>query len=344
MDYDFLEVLTYWKASMPFKPATRFINNLTAVKNRIYNGGYIIMIKPKLGFIGIGVMGRPMATHLANAGYELTIHDVDRTKAEEAAFEQQTMSIADSPSEVAKASDIVITMLPSGKYVHEVTLGENGLIKGFKPGSLLIDTSSSEAWVTRQTAAELKESQIDMIDAPVSGAESGAKAAELVFMVGGDIGPLSRAKPLLNIMGKQVFHLGPIGAGHTMKSMNNLVTAMTFMATTEALAVGKQLGLDPNVMTDVLNVSTGMSWISQTQIKQRITNRKFDDPFKLDLMIKDIRIAIGLADEARLPVPLSAAGYHLWKAAGIHAEEGASISDMVRWVESMTKTKITSQH
>jgi 3-hydroxyisobutyrate dehydrogenase-like beta-hydroxyacid dehydrogenase len=125
--------------------------------------------------------------------------------------------------------------------------------------------------------------------------------------------------------------------------MNNMVTAMTFMATTEALAVGKQLGLDPDIMTDVLNVSTGMSWISRTQIKQRITNRKFDDPFKLDLMIKDIRIAIGLADEAQLPVPLSAAGYHLWKAAGIHAKEGASISDMVRWVESMTKTKITSQ-
>jgi 3-hydroxyisobutyrate dehydrogenase-like beta-hydroxyacid dehydrogenase len=144
-------------------------------------------------------------------------------------------------------------------------------------------------------------------------------------------------------MGKQVFHLGPIGAGHIMKSMNNLVTAMTFMATTEALTVGKRLGLDPNVMTDVLNVSTGMSWISQTQIKQRITNRKFDDAFKLELMVKDIGIAIGLAEEAHLPAPLSAAGYHLWKAAAIHAGEGASISDMVRWVESMTKTEITSQ-
>ena len=301
------------------------------------------MIKPKLGFVGIGIMGRPMATHLANAGYEITIHDVNRAKAEEAAFGQQTIRIANTPLEVAEASDIVITMLPSGKYVHEVTMGESGLIKGLKPGSLLIDTSSSEAWLTRQTAAKLKESQIDMIDAPVSGAESGAKAAELIFMVGGEISSVSRATPLLDVMGKQVFHLGPIGAGHIMKSMNNLVTAITFMATTEALTVGKQLGLDPNVMTDVLNVSTGMSWISQTQIKQRITNRKFNDAFRLELMVKDIGIAIGLADEAQLPVPLSAAGYHLWKAAGIHAGEGASISDMVRWVESMTKTKITSQ-
>lgn len=300
------------------------------------------MTKPKLGFIGVGVMGRPMATHLANAGYEITIHDVNRVKAEEAAFGRQTMRIADTPLEVAKVSDIVITMLPSGKYVQEVTMGENGLIKGFKAGSLLIDTSSSEAWLTRQTAVELKKSRIDMIDAPVSGAESGAKAAELIFMVGGEVNSVSRARPLLEIMGKKVFHLGPIGAGHIMKSMNNVVTAMTFMATTEALTIGKELGLDPNVMTDVLNVSTGMSWISQTQIKQRITSRKFDDPFKLELMVKDIGIAIGLADEAKLPVPLSTAGYHLWKAAGTHAGEGASISDMVRWVESMTKTKITS--
>jgi len=288
-------------------------------------------------------MGRPMATHLANAGYEITIHDVNRVKAEEIVSEQQTMRIADTPLEVAKVSDIVITMLPSGKYVQEITMGDNGLIKGFKAGSLLIDTSSSEAWLTRQTAVELKKSRIDMIDAPVSGAESGAKAAELIFMVGGEFNSVSRARPLLEIMGKQVFHLGPIGAGHIMKSMNNVVTAMTFMATTEALTIGKELGLDPNVMTDVLNVSTGMSWISQTQIKQRITSRKFDDPFKLELMIKDIGIAIGLADEAKLPVPLSTTGYHLWKAAGIFAGEGASISDMVRWVESMTRTEITSQ-
>ena len=288
-------------------------------------------------------MGRPMATHLANAGYDITIHDVNRSKAEEAAIGQPTMRIADTPLEVAKVSDIVITMLPSGKYVHEVTMGKSGLIKGFKPGSLLIDASSSEAWLTKKTAEKLKKSRIDMIDAPVSGAEPGAKAAELVFMVGGEISSVSRARPLLDIMGKRVFHLGPIGAGHVMKSMNNLVTALTFMATTEALTVGKHLGLDPNVMTDVLNVSTGMSWISQTQIKQRITNRKFDDAFKLELMVKDIGIAIDLADAAQLPVPLSAAGYHLWKAANIHAGEGASISDMVRWVESMTKTEITSE-
>jgi len=125
-----------------------------------------------------------------------------------------------------------------------------------------------------------------------------------------------------------------------MKCINNIITAMTFMATAEGLTIGKQFGLDPEVMTDVLNVSTGMSWISQTQIKQRILSRKFDDPFKLGLMVKDIGIAMELANNKGLPLPLSALGQHLWKAASHFAEEGSAISDMVRWVEHMTGIEI----
>ena len=140
-----------------------------------------------------------------------------------------------------------------------------------------------------------------MVDAPVSGAQIGAQTGELVFMVGGEPAALDRVMPLLDVMGKQVFHLGGIGAGHTMKCLNNMITAMTFMATAEGLAIGKKLGLDPDVMTDVLNVSTGMSWISQTHIKQRITSRTFDDAFKLELMVKDIGIAMRLAGDAVRP-------------------------------------------
>jgi 3-hydroxyisobutyrate dehydrogenase len=168
----------------------------------------------------------------------------------------------------------------------------HGLIEGFGGGELLIDTSSSEPWFTLETAKALRNKNVAVVDAPVSGAEWGAKAAELVFMVGGSEASVARAKPLFDVMGKQMFHLGPVGSGHSMKSINNLITAMTLLATSEGLALGSKLGLDPNVMTDVLNVSTGMSWVSQTHIKQRITNRAFDDPFKLELMVKDIRIAM----------------------------------------------------
>jgi 3-hydroxyisobutyrate dehydrogenase-like beta-hydroxyacid dehydrogenase len=300
------------------------------------------MSEPHIGFIGIGVMGAPMAGQLAKAGYALTILDVNRAAADQVASMHKGILVAETPMAVAEASDIVITMLPSGEYVREVALGDSGLIDGFRAGALLLDTTSSEPWLTVETAQALAEKKVDMVDAPVSGALAGAQAGELVFMVGGEKGPVSRVLPLLQIMGKQVFHLGPLGSGHAMKCINNLITSITFMATTEGLTIGKQYGLDPDVMTDVLNVSTGMSWISQTHIRQRITSRKFDDAFKLDLMVKDIGIAMKLANSLGLPLPLSALGQQLWKAAARYAPEGRSISDMVRWVEHMTKTEITS--
>jgi 3-hydroxyisobutyrate dehydrogenase-like beta-hydroxyacid dehydrogenase len=300
------------------------------------------MARPPIGFIGLGVMGAPMAGHLGRAGYPLTVHDIDRAKAEAVAAELRGLCrVAETPRAVAMNSEIVITMLPSGEYVHEVALGEQGLVHGFGKAALLLDTSSSEPWVTLQTAQDLAARGIDMVDAAVSGARVGAERAELIFMVGGEARQVARVSPLLEVMGKRLFHLGPLGAGHTMKSINNTITAMTLMATAEGLILGKQLGLDPDVMTDVLNVSTGMSWISQTHIKQRITSRAFDDPFRLSLMVKDIGIAMELARRQELALPLARQGLQLWKAAERHSEENASISHVVRWMESKTGTDIT---
>lgn len=298
------------------------------------------MNETRIGFIGIGTMGAPMSGHIADAGYSLVVHDRDRHRAEFVASKHHGVLVVDTPKEVAENSDIVITMLPSGEYVREVALGEEGLIEGFRTGSLLLDTSSSEPWMTVETDRALAEEGVSMVDAPVSGARTGAEAAKLIFMVGGDKADLSRVSPLLGIMGAKAFHLGPLGAGHAMKCINNLITAMTFMATTEGLTIGKKFGLDPEIMTDVLNLSTGMSWISKTHIRRRILSRKFDDPFKLELMVKDIGIAMELAENLELPVPLSALGYHLWKAAERHSDSGSSISNMVRWVESTTGVKL----
>jgi 3-hydroxyisobutyrate dehydrogenase-like beta-hydroxyacid dehydrogenase len=250
------------------------------------------------------------------------------------------MQIAATPRAVAEHSDIVVTMLPSGEYVRDVALGPHGLLEGFVGGELLIDTTSCEPWLTIETARGLGAKGVAMIDSATSGAEMGAKAATLVFMVGGASAAVARAKPVLEIMGKHVFHLGPIGAGHTMKSINNTITAMTLAATAEGLVLGKRLGLDPNVMTDVLNVSTGMSWITQTHIKQRITNRAFDDPFKLELMVKDIRIALELAGREGASVPMWALGQDIWRAADDEAGRGASVSELVRHVERVGGAKI----
>ena len=298
------------------------------------------MSKPHIGFIGIGVMGTPMSGHLAREGYSLTLQDINRAAAERAAAAHAGITVADTARAVAEAADIVITMLPSGAYVREVALGDSGLIEGLRAGALLLDTSSSEPWLTLETADALGEKGVEMVDAPVSGALAGAQAAELVFMVGGTKANVKRVSPLLQIMGQQIFHLGPLGAGHAMKCINNLITAMTFMGTAEGLVMGKKFGLDPSVMTDVLNVSTGGSWISKNHIGQRIISRKFDDPFRLDLMVKDIGIAMQLARSLELPVPLSALGQHLWMAADRWAEEGSSLSHMVSWVEQMTGVQI----
>lgn len=295
-----------------------------------------------IGFIGLGIMGFPMVGHLVAAGHKLSIYDVDRDRTAEVgrALDNQP-TLAQSAQAVASDSDIVVTMLPNGEVVSQVVFGEQGLAQGFRPGSILLDTSSSQPWLTEQTAQQLAHQQVTMVDAPVSGAQWGAEAAELVFMVGGTENDVARVRPVLDCLGKAVFHVGALGCGHAMKCLNNLITALTFSATAEGLLIGKRYGLDPEVMVDVLNASTGMSWISQTHIKQRITSRRFDDPFKLELMLKDVGIANALARETETSAPICALGQQLWQAASTAAGPGASISELARWVEKQSGSEIT---
>jgi len=298
--------------------------------------------KPDVGFVGLGIMGEPMAGHLATAGYRVAVYDVNGACSERVAEKHPGVQIMGSPQAVAEVSEIVVCMLPSGRYVREVALGDSGLIHGFRSGSILLDTSSCEPWMTVDTARALAEKGIRMVDAPVSGAQIGAMNAQLVFMVGGDDDSIARVSPLLDVMGKQKFHLGPVGAGHAMKCINNLITSVTLLATSEGLTIGKKFGLDPDVMTDVINVSTAESWVSRTHIKQRITSRRFDDPFKLGLMVKDIHIAMRLAADLNLPARLSSLNKELWTAARELEGDDASVSHLVRWLERTTGVDITS--
>jgi 3-hydroxyisobutyrate dehydrogenase len=297
---------------------------------------------PSVGFIGLGVMGAPMASHLAKAGHAVSLFDVAAGLANELARTLPNARGCDSPREVAANSDIVITMLPNGRVVREVVFGSAGLAEGFRRGALLLDTSSAEPWITRDIAGQLGSQGVAMVDAPVSGAAWGAQAAELVFMVGGAPDDVARVRPLLDIMGRAVFHLGGLGAGHTMKCLNNLITAITLTATAEGLAIGTRCGLDPAVMTDVLNEATGGSWITRTHIHQRVLSRSFDDPFKLELMLKDMGIALELAKAEGIPAPLSGVGHQLWQAANLARGQGVSVSELVRWVEELTQTEIKS--
>jgi len=282
-----------------------------------------------------------MASHLAAAGHAIALYDVVPGRAQGLAETLADARAATTPAELAAQSDIVITMVPNGSVVQSLVEGDDGLLRGLRKGTLLLDTSSSEPWLTEATGARLAAAGVAMVDAPVSGAEWGAQAAELVFMCGGAAADIERVRPLLDVMGKAVFHLGPLGAGHAMKCLNNLVTAINFVAVSEGLAIGKRYGLDPAAMVDVLDQSTGMSWISRTHIRQRVLSRSFDDPFKLALMLKDIGIATQLARSADVPAPLSALNQELWRAAAADAAPDASVSELARWIERLAHTEIT---
>ena len=245
-------------------------------------------------------MGRPMASHLSRAGHSAA---AVRRRSRRRRGPRRARCRTPSPPHRRRRSPRPATSsspwCPTARWCARSSVGDQGLLHGFAPGALLLDTSSSEPWLTEGTAEALAGRGVAMVDAPVSGAEWGAQAAELVFMVGGAAADLERVRPLLAAMGKAVFHVGGLGAGHAMKCLNNLITSVNLLALSEGLAMGKRYGLDPEAMVDVLNVSTGMSWVAQTHIKQRVISRRFDDPFKLALMVKDIGIAMELGARHR---------------------------------------------
>ena len=294
----------------------------------------------RIGCVGLGVMGSAMAGHLATGGPTLMLYDIAPAAARKVARRHKGARAVRTPREVAEASEVVFTMLPEGMAVRECAFGRDGLAEGFARGAILVDTSSAEPWLTRETAARLAERDVAMIDAPVSGASEGAESATLVFMCGGQAATLKRVRPLLALMGQHVFHLGPVGSGHAMKTVNNLATALTVLGTAEAMLIGKAYGLSPAAMLDVINVSTGRSFVSEVRFGPQVIERRFDDAFKLALMLKDVSIANRLADEHALGVPVSALGEQLWRAANTAMGEGACVLDVVRWYERTTGVEL----
>jgi len=251
-----------------------------------------------VGFIGIGNMGAPMVRCLAKGGFHVVIHDA-RTETTEAFREAAPqIRIASSLARVGEECQIVITMLPDSKVVRSVVLGQNGgksLADALKPGSIIIDMSSSFALDTRALGEELSSRGIGLIDAPVSGGVPKAISGTLAIMAGGDAGLLDRVQPILETMGT-VHRTGPLGSGHAMKALNNYVSAAGLIATCEALIIGQRFGLDPHVMTKILNTSTGRNNTTENKVERYMLNGRFDSGFALALMEKDVGMAQTLAD------------------------------------------------
>src|ERR1700728_4632016 len=254
----------------------------------------------RVGFIGIGNMGWPMASHIAQAGHELTVFDANAARAKRFA-EEFTCKAAESLADVA-ANEIIVTMLPTGRIVCQaLTEDQDGAFaKALKPGRLVIDMSSSEPVGTRELGAELAKRGATLLDAPVSGAVPRAKTGTLAIMIGGDDkAAIERAKPLLLAMGKQLFETGSLGTGHAMKALNNYIAAAGYTAVVESLLIGQRFGLNQETMVDILNVSTGRNFTTEVMIKEQVLGGKFATGFALGLMAKDVKIAADLGEAGR---------------------------------------------
>jgi len=270
----------------------------------------------KVGFIAIGNMGWPMAMNVFKAGYDLTVFDMDSVRSETFAVETGAKCAA-SLAELADM-DFVITMLPNGHVVREVLLEAEGgaFINNIKPGCIVIDMSSSEPTGTVALGEELAKHEVILIDAPVSGGVPRAEAGTLAIMIGaGDQEALARARPLLNAMGDRLFETGAVGSGHATKALNNLIAATTFVSTSEAMLAAKRFGLDLGTFIDVVNVSTGHTFMSDKVMKDHVIGEQYATGFALGLLVKDVGIANELCDAVHMYAPLSRLALTRWKEA-----------------------------
>jgi 3-hydroxyisobutyrate dehydrogenase len=256
-----------------------------------------------VGFVGLGNMGRRMAANLAAAGLPLVVRDSD-DGAQQRFVAAHGGEPATSPGSFAEAG-VVVTMLPDGSAVREALLGwEGGIAAALKPGAVVLDMSSSDPVGTKALADDLGPAGVRLIDAPVSGGIARAETGTLSLMVGGqDEDAFRQVRPVLETLGQRIFRTGPLGSGHAMKALNNFLGASAYTTAAEALAIGKEFGLDPRVMLDVVNSSTGRSFNTEVVLKDDVITGRYGTGFALGLLAKDVGIAADLAEAVGVDAP-----------------------------------------
>jgi 3-hydroxyisobutyrate dehydrogenase len=272
-----------------------------------------------IGFVGLGNMGWPMARNLHNAGLRLVVRDIASDTQERFAAQHPGVTIAESPAAFATAN-IVVTMLPNGAVVQDALLRWGGGIgPALRAGALVLEMSSSDPSDTVRLAAELRAFGVRVVDAPVSGGVSRAITGELSIMVGGAHEDVAKAQDVLRVLGDPArqFLTGGLGCGHAMKALNNYVAAATHCATAEALAAGKKFGLDPRTMIDIINASTGRSFVSEVVFDTEVLTGRYRTGFAVGLLAKDVHIAASVAAAGGVDAPVVALIDERWaKAAG----------------------------
>ena len=275
----------------------------------------------RVGFVGLGLMGRLMSANLERAGFKLRTYDLNGS------------GNCRSAADAARGADVLITMVPDGKAVREAVLAA---LPRLKAGAVVVDMSSSSPLDTKNLYAILKKKNISMLDAPVSGAKAKAADGTLALMVGGDATLLERVRPVLSKMGTEIFHTGALGSGHATKALNNYLGAAGTIAGMEALLVGEKFGLDPQTLIDVINASTGKNSTTERKIPQQVFTKAFASGFALALMAKDVGIAEGLSRSLKIKTPYLKQTLKIWRAALSRLPAGADHTEIYHYLKRLS--------
>ena len=290
-----------------------------------------------IGFIGLGIMGKPMARNLMKAGYQLVVYNRSPGPMNELTAEGATA--ASNPREVAEQSNVVITMLPDSPQVQEVMTGENGVLAGAKANALVIDMSTISPVVTQQLAQAAQERGVRMLDAPVSGGDVGAQQGSLSIMVGGSSEDFERAKPLFEVLGKTIVHVGGTGAGQVVKACNQIVVALTIEAVSEALVLGSKAGVDPAVIIQVLSGGLAANRVMEMR-GPNFLQHNFQPGFKIALHEKDLGIALAAGHEYGVPLPVTAIVDQMLQALKVRGQGEQDHSALLTLIEDWAQHRI----
>jgi 3-hydroxyisobutyrate dehydrogenase len=292
-----------------------------------------------IAFLGLGAIGRPMASRIAAAHLPLVVWN--RTSERAAEFARQTGARhAATPADAARNADVIITCLSTSPDVYSLLDGADGLIAGMKNGATLVDCTSGDPGTSRRIAQRLSESGVSFLDAPVSGGVSGAEKGTLTIMVGGDAAVLDRVRPVLETFGQKIVHCGDVGAGDTVKAVNQAFLAIHLLAAAEGLATLVKEGVDPTKALEVINASSGRSNSSMNLIPERVLTRAFPRTFRLALLEKDIGIAAAMARDNRVPAPVTQLTADVFRIARGELGELADHVEIVRLVEQWAGVEI----
>lgn len=295
------------------------------------------MSKLRVGFIGLGIMGRAMSRNIYQAGFPVTVWNRTHSKMEEAAM--WGAELANSPREVAERSDVVITIVGDTPDVKEVLNGEKGVFQGARPGVIVIDMSTIAAEAERELAAKAKMLGIDYLDAPVSGGDVGAQNGTLSIMVGGEANVLEKVRPILEAMGKRIVHCGSVGAGQTVKACNQILCGLNLLAVVEALSYAKKAGVDVEKMIEVTTQGAGGSW-ALANYAPRIVQGDLDPGFSVEFIQKDLRIVLQEAEQMQLPLMGTALVQQLIRSVQAYGGDADGSHALIRVMEQLGNVEV----